>query len=79
MSEPQRLTVAFDEAGVDGEIDRRPGLLVVTGRADQPFARIIGGSDQLAHPPHIRCQLAYTALHEATESLRYGDGLVGQR
>ncbi|MGO8896498.1 MAG: hypothetical protein ACLP8X_41370 [Streptosporangiaceae bacterium] len=38
MGEPQHFTVALDEASVDGEVDRSPGLLVVASRSDQPFA-----------------------------------------
>ena len=78
MGEPQHLTVAFDDAIVDGLVDRRPGLPVVTGRADQPFPRVGGGSDQPAHPPDIRRQPPYAAPHEITEASREGNGLLGE-
>ena len=78
MGEPQHATIALDEAGVDGLVDRRPRFAVVTGRADQPLARIGGGCHESAYLPHIPRQLAHVPAHEVAEAVRNGDGLVGE-
>ena len=78
MREPQRVTVTFDDARVDGLVDRDPGLPVVTGRADQPLAQVGGGSNQPAHPPSSFRQPERAASHKVSQALRDGDGLVGE-
>ena len=78
MGEPQFLAVALDDAGIDSLVDHRPGLPVAACRADQPFARIGGGSDQTAHPPDVWRQLAHAPPHETTETLRDRERLIGE-
>ena len=78
MGEPQPVTVTFDDALLDRLVDHRPGLPIVTGRADQLLPRVGGGSDQPAHAPYLRRQPPQPVPHQAVQAARQGNGLPGK-
>jgi hypothetical protein len=77
VREAQRVTVALDDAVIDGLIDCEPCLLSTEGRTYHPLARVRGGGDQPAHIPCLGRQATQVVPNKITEAFRDGDGPAG--